>query len=239
MPQARDLAGSKPGRLQHPAVFSGKAAWSRGVIRGDESEPLFAGAPRNADRAGHPQPFQHVREVSRLVLAAGAKDQVLVHHAACQVVALRFASNWDESAHEGGVDAEPARRGEHVVIVDPPEQNLAGAYELADSPGKPAVEIAQTLAGDRVRGHSQEDLDRQLVRSLDQLRAAQATGGAAAVFLVAIRLRPESAKGRLQPMLLLAHQRAVQRVRELRGEDRKCLPVGAAAIGFPRDSYRA
>src|SRR5437870_12663879 len=37
-------------------------------------------------------------------------------------------------------------------------------------------------------------------------------------------------------MLLLAHQRAVQRVRELRGEDRKCLPVGVAGIGFPRDS---
>src|SRR5207247_9019366 len=35
---------------------------------------------------------------------------------------------------------------------------------------------------------------------------------------------------------LLAPHSAVQRVPELMGEDSKCLPVGVAVMGFPRDS---
>src|SRR5207247_7980024 len=93
----------------------------------------------------------------------------------------------------------------------------------------------QALAGDGVRGHRQEDVDRQLVRSLDPLRAAQPLRGAAAVFVVAIRLRPESTKRRLKAVPLLANQRAVERVRDLRGEDRECLAVSVTVNGSARD----
>ena len=169
-------AGGQPCLLEHPRVLSRESFWANRVVCREESKPLVAGPPGNADSVGHAEGAQHPRGLRSPIPFGRDIDVVLEHDAALQIVSVRATRRRAKARYVGVVDAIAAPHGaQDPILAQLPEEDLGRAHQSGHAFTESLIElgeIATRTAG--VHGYRKEGFYRELVSSFHPGRALSA-----------------------------------------------------------------